>query len=299
MNNKCANTLVGWQGVIAEVPENWNLSAVSAPSESGYFRIDSPGTMSLEVKWKGNAEKADLESSLEAFLKNLKIQAKKNRTEFEYKTKARPDGTLSFTWKSDRHAHGRIWKCEMCNNVIIAQVTGDKKDNISDISSAILPTIKDHADDDWHTWALYGMAADVPPKFKLKQHKLLSGYLKLEFANGNNRLVIERWGLAETVLKNTTLKEWYLERVQNDLKSFRYETEDALIDDNAGLHIKGRVYGIVKLLKTFRMISTFRKQASDIENYAWFSKDENKIYSVQYISLLADDTADAVTRRMV
>ena len=51
MSDKGKHTWVGWQGVVAQVPADWSLSALNGSENSGYFRADNTASLMLEVKW--------------------------------------------------------------------------------------------------------------------------------------------------------------------------------------------------------------------------------------------------------
>jgi len=299
MSNNNSRTWIGWQGIVAGVPQDWSLSAISGDDRNGYFRVDSPGTLALEVKWSSAGPKVDLSSKLDAYMDGLKRKARKSKINFEHKIKSKDGGVLSFTWRGDRKAQGKLWRCDECNRVLIAQVSGGPSDDISNLASLILPTILDHTEDDWRVWGMYDLLAETPPGYELEKHRLMSGYIRLDFRSKNNRLIIERWGLANIALKNITLRKWFDDRSRYDLRPYRCKIESVQFDEEAGIHVEGRRAGIGPLLKSAGEILSFRKPTSYIDGYVWACEKSNKIYSVQSIHSKDENVLDMVLERVI
>lgn len=298
MSNNNSHTWIGWQGIIAEVPVDWNLAAVSGDEKSGYFRADSAGSLTLEVKWSVAGKQVDLHNRLDAYLSDMKRKSRKRRVDFEHKIKSKDAGTLTFTWRSDRKAQGRLWRCDECDRVIIAQVSGTPSDDVSKVASFVLPSIQDHSEAGWRTWAVYDLIADVPPGYTLEKHQLMSGYIQLLFRKKNNRLVIERWGIANIALKKSNLKEWFAERAVHDLKPYRYSISNVEFDTESGIEITGRRAGVRQAFKSAGELLTLKKPASYLNGYAWLCEESNKIFSVQSLHSRDENVLDSVLERV-
>jgi hypothetical protein len=299
MSSNSSRTLVGWQGVVAEVPADWSLVAVSGDENNGYFRVDSGGTLTLETKWSRAKKNVDLADKLKAYLEDLRRRARKRKVKFEHKIKSKDGGILSFTWRADRKAQGRLWKCEECSRVIIAQVSGGLSDEVSQIASSILPTVVDHSETGWRTWAMYDLVADVPVGYTLEKHKLMSGYIQLVFRKKTNKLIIERWGIANVALKNTSLRQWFEERVARDLAPYLYTIEDIEFEEERGIYLTGRRKGFWEALKSTFEFITLRKPAAFIDGYAWVCEESNRIYSIQSVHTKRENVLDGVLERVV
>ncbi|MDI6826859.1 MAG: hypothetical protein QME62_00065 [Armatimonadota bacterium] len=291
-------TLVGWQGVVAEVPCDWSLASIGGDEKSGYFRIDSPNTLSLEVKWFTGFEQIDVRGRLEGFMKDLSRKARKRKVGFEYKIKSKEDGTLSFTWQADRKAIGRLMRCDRCKRILIAQVSGVSSDDISGVASQILPSLMDHSEDGWRTWAVYDLIAEVPPDYRLEKHQLMAGYIRLNFRKGVNRLTIERWGLADVALKKCTFLEWYEERMRFDFRPFRYSMREIDFDGENAIEVTGRRYGIKGMLKSASELLRGKSPAVFLDACAWVCEESNKIYSVQAVHSRREHVFDEVVERV-
>ncbi len=289
----------GWQGIVAEVPDDWSLTAVSGEDKIGYFRLDSTKTQVLEVKWSKITGKANLQSKLTAYLEDLKKKSRKRKIEFEYKIRAKDESLINFSWKSNRKASGKIWICENCSRVIIAQLSGALNEDVAGDASIILPTIVDHSDDNWRIWGVYGLQTEVPPGYVLEKHQLMSGYIKLAFRKGYDRIIIERWGLANTVLRNLTLKEWYEERSVYEFKPYKYKIENILFEEGKGLQVTGRKASLKGYLQTAFEFLSFKKPSYKLDAYVWHCEESNKIFSIQTIHSKVENVINEVLERTV
>ena len=298
MSDKTKHTWVGWQGVVAQVPADWSLSAVNGSENSGYFRADDTASLMLEVKWQKVGKQVDLHKKLDEYLNDLGRRARKKRAGFEHKIKEKDAGSLSFTWRSDRKAQGRLWHCAECSRVMIAQVSGSASDDISGLASVVLPTIEDHSEDGWRTWAMYDLIAEAPPGYSLEKHRLMAGYIQLAFRKGSNRLIIERWGLANVALKNQRLREWFNIRAGHDLGQYRCSIEDIDFDGERGLRVSGRRRGVRQALKSAGELMTLRKPALCLDGYVWVCEESNKVFSIQSMHSKGEDILDGVLERI-
>ena len=298
MSDKSKHTWVGWQGVVAQVPVDWSLSAVNGSENSGYFRADDTSSLMLEVKWQKVGKQVDLQRKLNDYLNDLQRRARKKRAGFEHKIKSKDAGTLTFSWRSDRKGQGKLWHCAECSRVLIAQVSGSASDDISGLASVILPTVEDHSDDGWRTWAMYDLIAEVPSGYSLDKHQLMAGYIRLAFRKKSSRLIIERWGLANVALKNQSLRDWFGDRADHDLRQYRSSIEDVDFDGEKGIQVSGRRTGIRPALKSANELLGLSMPALRLDGYVWICEESNKVFSIQSMHSRGEDVLDQVLERI-
>ena len=281
----------------------------------GYLKVDSPGSMFVQVKWsdpdaqnrntifdlaaratqffKKNADAPkklyktpELRNTLEAFLKQTSKQAKKGKIAFESKIKPETKEAggertaLHFSWTGGGSGQGKIWHCQSCNRVVIAQVVGQGRDNIADVAAQLFASLRDHGQGGWEVWALYDLVAGIPDTFSLKEQKLMSGYLRLDFERfGGERIRIERWGLASISRKKFTLAEWFHEAC--DLGRQKANDSVEVIQGHSSVEAKGRLRGIIAWTKALRDAAFTFRPATRYEGACWECPETNKIYAVQ------------------
>ena len=297
MSSKMA--AVGWQGIIVQAPADWSLVGISGDEKKGYFRVDSPVSSALEVRWSAAyGRRPDLEARAMEFLAGLEKNCKKKRIKFTSKLKPdRCGGTedsINFNWRADQLGQGRLLYCRECDRVIIAQIISTGDENVSHVAPIMLGSISDHRDDGWTDWALYGLHFAVPAGYKVEKHSLMSGYLSLSFKKRGNRVVVERWGLASTLLAEDELEQWYRKDVVPGIKGYRFEIEKARIHGHEGLTIHGHRSGLKQLARAAVSSLTLHRFPDLVTGYAWHCADSNRLFSIQSTHSEGDDNAELI-----
>lgn len=334
----CDRTFVGWQGVRFELPPDWSVSGFSMDRDNGYLRVDAPGNSALtvQVRWSDASRPAsgsrslhtvltdlyrgarrlprppvdrpDLKASLEKVLKEAAKKAKKAKASFESSLKPeRTEGeagersAINFSWAGGGRGQGKIWYCERCHRLLIAQVVGLGKDGqaIATIASQLFSSLRDHADDGYDVWSLYDLEIGVPTDFRLDSQKLLSGYLHLAFSRGAEKLVIDRWGLANVTLKRFTLAEWFGNHAL--LRVRRMQQSD---DEGPGGHALVRYTGRLPLVSVVRALidsrGRVRRLPRRFDAGVWQCEQSNRIFSLQAVtSVRSGDLWAEVAQRCV
>jgi hypothetical protein len=227
------------------------------------------------------------------FLSTLDKSSRKKKIKFTNKIKAAGD-SVGFQWKADRLGQGRLAYCPSCDRVLIAQVVSPRDEDVSKIAQVVLSSMRDHRDDGWTSWALYGLEFAVPESYTIEKHTLMSGYLSLAFRSRARRLVVERWGLAGTLLADGNLADWYRKDVQPDIKGFRIEIADDKILGHDGLRINGRAAGVKQALRTAACSLTLHPNPRVVSGYAWRCEESNRLYSVRATHSEGEDVAEKV-----
>ena len=290
---------VAWQGITLKVPVDWSLVGVSGDDKKGYFRVDSPIASALEVRWSSALGRApDLIAKGREFLSNLEKSCRKKKIAFS--SKLRPnrdtdaDDSVSFTWRADRLGQGCLLYCRGCDRVVIAQIISTRDENVSHVAPIILRSLRDHRDDGWVDWAMYGLEFAVPAAYKIEKQTLMSAKLSLSFKDKAKRLVVERWGLASTMLadEEDNLVQWYTKEVLPDIRGYRTSLENQLVRGHAGLKLTGRRAGIKQAVRAAGASLTLHPHAGSLTGYAWYCADSNRIFGVRATHVQGDDIAE-------
>ena len=299
MSGKTAT--VAWQGIALKIPVDWSLVGVSGDEKKGYFRVDSPIASALEVRWSSAMGRApDLMARGREFLANLEKSCKKNKIAFSSKlrpnTDTDADDSVSFTWRADRLGQGCLLYCSQCDRVVIAQIISTKDENVSHVAPVILRSIRDHRDDGWVQWAMYGLEFAVPPAYKIEKQTLMSAKLSLFFKDKAKTLAVERWGLAGTMLadEEENLAQWYRKEVLPDVRGYRTELEEQTVKGHLGLKLTGRRGGIKQAVKAAGASLTLHPHPGLMTGYAWYCAGSNRIFSVRATHVRGDDIAEQI-----
>lgn len=288
---------VGWHGIIVEAPADWSLVGISGDAKKGYFRVDSPVASALEVKWEQAAGKSpDLLAKAREYLSNIEKSVRKKKGKFDKDLKAdkHDPNSVKFLWRSDRLGQGRMVHCQKCDRLIIGQVTSARDENLARTASDMLDSIRDHRDDGWVEWALYGIDFAVPPGYLLAKQTLMSGYLSLAFKSGARTIVVERWGLANTLVGKDSIEEWYRKDAMPDVKGFRAGFEQESVAGHEGLRMQGRRKGIVQAAKAAAYSLTLHAFPGLLTGFVWHCEESNRLYSVRVTHSQGEETAQKI-----
>lgn len=287
---------VGWQGIVVDAPMDWSLVGVSGDNKKGYFRVDSPVASALEVKWERISGQApDLMAKAREFLNSIEKSARKKKLKFDREIKSDGDpASLRFLWRSDRLGQGRLVYCEQCRRLIIAQVIMARDENIAKTASQMLDSIRDHRDDGWLDWGLYGLGFAVPPGYTIRKQTLMSGYLALNFKKGAHTIVVERWGLAATLLAKDDMASWYRKDAMPDVKGYRAVVEPRRVGEFEGLKISGRRRGLISAIKAMACSLTLHSYPDVLTGYVWHQADDNRLFSIRVTHAQGEHTAEKI-----
>lgn len=288
---------VGWQGIIVDAPADWSLVGVNGDAKKGYFRVDSPIASALEVKWERISGKSpDLMAKAREFLSNIEKSTKKKKIKFDKDVRADKGdpNSVRFLWRADRLGQGRLVYCEQCERMVIAQVITTRDENVSKVASEMLDSIRDHREDGWVEWALFGLGFAIPPGYSIQKQTLMSGFLALSFKKGAKTIVVERWGLAGTLLAKDDMATWYRKDAVPDVKGYRVEFEPETVAGREGLRVKGRRRGIAQAVKAAAYSLTLHPHPGLLTGFVWHCADSNRLFSVRATHTAGEQIAEKV-----
>ena len=288
-------TTLGWSGITLELPEDWELSGLSGDDKSGYLRLEDADMPRLELKWsESKQKKPDLQKVLDDYFKlvrknykrkdtNLHIQRNVNLIKDEEFFKDRE--VVFFNWKGDFRASGVIFHCQTCKRITIVQVMGHLKENIKETTSRILSSVQDHPEGQATLWSAYQLNAEVPRRYRLDKHKLLSGYLLFSFVDGSRKVSIERYGVADVTLKEQDLEEWFRGRYAKAIRGYGFSIESSNGDAEDRLTLIGeetRLVDRVPFGPALAIDKIMRRKTFAVN--LWHCHHSNRIYVVQAIA---------------
>jgi hypothetical protein len=297
-------TTVGWRGITLSVPDDWSLTSVSGEGPNGYLRVEGPESLFLQVKWWEKRGMVSVPDALNSYIADLKKRSKKLRQELELKT--RPKGlanrrpsdqaTLTYTWRADQRAYGMVWHCSHCRRLVIAEVVGQLEDDFT-VASEILNSIREHGEEGWTTWGMYGLALEVPSVFQIERHRLMTGYLEFTFRSRARTLRAERWGLANVVLKDGPLRDWYQYRQGARLSRYTYRCEEAQVNGHPAIRMVGRERILPGLARAIHQLMAFTRPALRFEALVWECPETNKVVALQSQHPGGDRTLSEIVAR--
>jgi hypothetical protein len=162
---------------------------------------------------------------------------------------------------------------------------GHLKENIKETTSRILRSVRDHPIGQATLWSAYQLNAEVPRRYRLDKHKLLSGYLLFSFVDGSRKVSIERYGVADVTLKEQDLEEWFRGRYAKAIRGYGFSIESSNGDADERLTLIGeetRIIDRVPLAPALVIDKVMRRKTFAV--YLWRCHHSNRIYVVQAIA---------------
>ncbi|MCZ6678174.1 MAG: hypothetical protein O7E52_13085 [Candidatus Poribacteria bacterium] len=288
-------TTFGWSGITVEIPVDWELSGLSGDEKSGYLRLDDSEMPRLELKWsEAKRKKPDLQGVLDEYFKLVRKNYKRKDAHLHIQRDVKLikdeqffEGreVVFFSWKGEYRASGVIFHCQTCKRITIVQVMGHLKENIRATTIQILESIQDHPTGQATLWSAYQLNVEVPRRYRLDKHKLLSGYLLFSFVDGSRRVSIERYGIADVVLKEHDLESWFRSKYAKAIRGYGFSIESSSDDSDERLALIGeqtRLIDHVPMAPALMIDKVMRRKTFAAN--LWRCYRSNRIYVVQAIA---------------
>lgn len=211
---------IAWDGITLAVPKSWPVHTLGR----GYLKMVADDGIVLELKWRANQKKFDVDRFLTRFLKG---QRRKNTGSIDplplpaqWQSALSGFTTRGFAWNTrDRRALGLIIYCPVCNTATLMHLSGLPQERLETLVSPILEAFRDHGTNDWQAWRVFDIHARLPKAYTLHEHRFLSGSFHLAFESAGKRLSLYRWGPAGALLASTDLRRFAHERLHTPLKA--------------------------------------------------------------------------------
>ena len=297
-------TKFGWQGITMELPEDWEFGGLSGDYDNGYIRMDDDTMPRMELKWtKSKQKKPDLQKILDEYFKGMKkrlgstaseqlkikrdVNLIKNEKFFENRN------VVFYNWKTEVRANGAVWYCKECKRIVVIQIMGHVKETMLPLTLQIMESVKDHPEGHTNLWSAYKLSAEVPRRYHLEKHKLMSGYLLLSFLDGSRVLNIERYGLADITLRDVDLEAWFRSYYAKILRKYGFSISQTVEpasswlkdDSHEIMEMVGqekRFIDNIPLSPIFALDKILRRK--QIASSFWHCKKSNRIFVVMAIS---------------
>lgn len=309
MGDKQQWHLVGWDGITARVPPDWDLGAISTEEKGAYLRFDDQDGPRLEIKWSSPDGFVDLDKMVDTYLKQIGRSRKRGQqpVQIEWdakvisKRKARKDILKTFAWHAEQQAYGAAWLCKHCGRVVISQVVGPTGDQgLGQLAEKVIATITDHPADGWKTWAVYDFIAQVPEDFSLASQKMMAGLMEFNFVRDTEKVTVARWGMAQVALSDRNLEKWAQEKLGKHLWRYGPKSELTEYRGHPALALTGkRLLPFAAIPRFLRRVSG-RLCADQLRGYVWHCEPGNKIYVVHaYLDQAHYDLAEQIRDHIV
>ncbi|MEN6303851.1 MAG: hypothetical protein ABFD96_14055 [Armatimonadia bacterium] len=281
----------GWQGLTFELPEEWNIGAIGGEKTQGYLRFDDSDMPRMEIKW-ADAGKSfiDIPGLVDKYLKDLQKGKKKDKPEVSRDTKLVSKRKLkgkksleTFSWKSETQGFGAAWYCPDCHRTVIIQVMGKLDEPVQELAERVILGTEDHTVGDWAYWSAYGFGFEAPADFVLSGQKLMAGLIEVTLDREGERLTAARWGMANVVLKRTSLEEWGKKELAKRIKKFSTDFSTETYRGHQAIVITGRSNLPQEKIQAFVQHVRGKDFPDRVRAILWHCEDDNKLFYVEGI----------------
>jgi hypothetical protein len=204
---------IAWYGMRFKIPADWQLSQIGIR----YLAIEDENGPVMEIKWapvKGHFSHSTHLKRLTALQKKqLRKSVRPEPLSSEWARALSGFRASEFSWQSPWQSpstggRGVLLYCPTCRHATLVQFF--QKNALSDqaVSTHILDSIRDHRSDGQILWSAYDIRALVPETYHLKSYRFDAGQYMLDFAEGNQHIVLYRWSLASVLLDKQDLAQF-------------------------------------------------------------------------------------------
>jgi len=288
----------GWQGITMEIPSTWELSALSGDYDNGYIRMDDESVPRMELKWsKSREKKLDLQKILDEYFKGMRkrlgesadgLKIKRNIELIKNEEFFKDRDVVFYSWKTEVRANGAIWYCKECRRIVVIQIMGYLKESILNDTIRIIESVHDHPDGQVNLWSAYQLSVDIPRRYQLDKRKLMSGYLMFSFIDGSRILSVERFGLADVILRDADIQSWFRSYYAKNLRGYGFSfEEEPLLNNEYDQKIKlsgqeRRFIDKIPFSPLFVIDKVMRRK--QVVAQFWQCKESNRIFVVMAMS---------------
>jgi hypothetical protein len=151
----------------------------------------------------------------------------------------------------------------------------------------IFESVHDHPDGQTNLWSAYQLSVKVPRRYQLEKRKLMSGYLSFSFIDGSRVLTVERFGLADVILRDINLQSWFRSYYAKQLRGYGFSFEEISSEeeDDHRIRMSGQARRFIDRIPfspLFVIDKVLRRK--QISAYFWRCKESNRTFVIMAIS---------------
>jgi hypothetical protein len=231
--------LFAWRGICVSLPRDWSPGFIQDKDKSGYVRMEDRNSVRMELRW--NVMKPGYSTSADRTIKEAARSARKAKEQIAVER--------NLSWRTPREMGGEFffiggdWNAYYLLATrgdlgVCLRVMGAPGEDVSADARGILESLRVSAGSRTR-WAVFGLDAYLPADYEIEKHSLVTGHISLRFRNGVNRLVLDRYSLADSALGDKTLERWLAVKHYRLLDNFRTESGPAEVRGHEAVRITG------------------------------------------------------------
>ncbi len=239
----------GWQGFSFDHQDEWEPVSLSGRFQEGYVRLANSHHGAIQVRWQSSSSAPDLNKIAQTYIAQLRKDAKKQKIPFDGRI-TRDGDSLGYQIQSALSSRGSLVYCPETKRSFILEVCSPKKGSHE---RTLIPLVRSFESSDGpRLWSLLGLSVRIPAEFALVRSTLLAGRIGIELKSLRGKVIAERWGFGEELLRSKGYSEW-IEAVT--------KTKGAIEEDGHQLRISNK-HSL--LFPTRQVISEFKPEENHI-----------------------------------
>jgi hypothetical protein len=266
-----------WQGIQIETPRAWELGCVAGDRRKGYFRLDDADMPRVEAKWQSGGPRESVLAVADRYLKKAGLTGAAAEQKVERHVRLAPPADMEtefFITRGDPNAMHMAARCRDCGRVALLRVFYRSDEPLQPVMARLFGSYRDHARNGKTPWSLYGLQFEVPEDHVLLRHNIRAGRVELEFAGKRACVLAARVGLAETVLKKTSLLDWLKKDSTGRLPACLMAFAETKRGNHAAIEITGCERSVAR-----RMLGRLRVA----RGLAWHCEPSNALYLARWL----------------
>jgi len=273
--------LIGWQGLLLEVPVLWEPQSLSGTRSQGTLQLDDGEAIRLRCSWRELHRPPDLLAEAESYLANLQKEARKKKVDFSAKRDIRfplPEERVAtcFSWRNEGQVYAMLAYCQQCRRLSSLYVFGSLGHSVERKARPIFVRFRCHGEGGRECWSLFGLRALLPTGWELTKSELRAGQVTLRFVRGSEELSLARVALAESILRQKKFVRWAESFYGKQLRNFRWRGDRSEYRGHITLEMEGteRLRG---------PLSWLLRKPRKLRVRAWYCEQLDKIYALRYV----------------
>ena len=244
----------GWHGITLTVPAHWQMVYTEGNHKDGYVRLADQERARLELRWERLKEPLPPAGAVDAYVAKLRKDARKEDRELTVQRNlglASPPGKQveCYRWVGRQQAVAMLSRCPECRRTVHVHVLGGPEESLKSLARTVFASLQDHPEDDYVLWRFFDVEFRAPEGMALKRRSLKAGCVRMKFKGLSCTLEFVRVSLAQVILAEKELEEWFRDFYSGFFKWRTCQVEEAELKGHRGLRLRGRAWLVVNPLR--------------------------------------------------
>lgn len=272
-----------WQAVRLTVPADWQLVLTGGSYASGYVQLADRSALRMELRWEPARGEQDPAVVVDRYVSKLRRRARKEGVELsvarDLKVASPPGKRVEcYRWGGERRALAMLSLCEECERAVHVQLLEGKDGLPRSLGRTVFASLRDHSDGGWVPWRFLDVEFSAPAAMRLAAKSLQTGCIRMNLSERGRRLEFVRVSLAQVLLAEKGLEEWFGGFYGASLKRRRFRVSPAQFKGHQGLKLEGRAWLVVNPLALVGRRRIVRARC-------WHCEPSNRIFICRYDGL--------------